>query len=172
MLKLIGSVIVVCATTAMGFYYAGVYAQRVKQLRLIQYALNSLESEIVYTSTPLIEAFENVSAKSNEPIKELFSLMSENLMGKNTEGVLNAFEEARSKVSDTLYFDKKEMEIIASFMNSLGNSDIEGQKKNFNITIKKLEAFELDAEERRKKNEKLFRYLGVSAGMLIIIILV
>lgn len=172
MLKLIGSVIVVCATTTMGFYYAGVYAQRVKQLRLIQYALNSLESEIVYTSTPLIEAFENVSAKSNEPIKKLFSLMSKNLMGKNTEGVLSAFEEARNKVSNSLYFDKKEMEIIASFMNSLGNSDIEGQKKNFNITIKKLEAFELDAEERRKKNEKLFRYLGVSAGMLIIIILV
>lgn len=172
MLKIIGSIIVICTTTIMGFYYAGIYTQRVNQLRIIQYALNILESEIVYTSTPLIEAFQNVSDKSGDPIKKLFSVMSNNLKEKTTQSVLSAFKYAEKGLKGEIYFGKEELEVIYSFMNSLGNSDIEGQKKNFNLTIKKLEAFELRAEENRKKNEKLFRYLGVSAGMLIVIVLI
>lgn len=172
MLKLIGSIIVICATTIMGFNYASIYTKRVKQLRVIQYAFNILESEIVYTSTPLVEAFQNVGDKSSDTIKKLFLSMSQNLSLKNTQNVLCAFKEAEKSLKGEIYFEKEELEIIYSFMNSLGNSDIEGQKKNFNITIKKLEAFEIRAEESRRKNEKLFRYLGVSAGMLIVIILV
>jgi len=172
MLKIIGSIVVITATSIMGFYYAGIYVERVKQIRSIQYALNILESEIVYTSTPLAEAFKNVSEKSCEPFKKLFLSLSENLRMKNVESVTNAFSIVLSKLRGELYFDKEELEVIDSFMKSLGNTDIEGQKKNFHITIKKLEAFEIRAEENRKKNEKLFKYLGVASGMLIVIILV
>ena len=52
-----------------------IYARELNNIRIIQYALNILESEIVYTSTPLIEAFQNVSDKSSDPIKKLFSVM-------------------------------------------------------------------------------------------------
>jgi stage III sporulation protein AB len=172
MLKIIGSLIVIGATTIMGFYYAGIYVERVKQIRGIQYALNILESEIVYTSTPLAEAFKNVGDKSSEPFKRLFYKLSENLRNKNVESVTNAFKSAFESLKGEIYFEKEEIEVIYSFMKSLGNSDVEGQKKNFNITIKKLEAFELKAEENRRKNERLFKYLGVSCGMLVVIILV
>ena len=171
MLKIIGSFIVIVATTIIGFYYAGIYVERVKQIRAIQYALNVLESEIVYTSTPLADAFKSVGEKSNEPFKRLFSNLSENLRNKNIESVANAFKAATENLKGEIYFQKEELEVIDSFMKSLGNTDVEGQKKNFNITIKKLEAFELKAEESRRKNEKLFKYLGISCGMLVVIIL-
>jgi stage III sporulation protein AB len=172
MLKIIGSLIVIGATTIMGFYYAGIYVERVKQIRAIQYALNILESEIVYTSTPLAEAFKSVGSKSSEPFKRLFNNLSENLRNKNVGSVANAFKVALDNLKGEIYFEKEELEVIDSFMKSLGNTDVEGQKKNFNITIKKLEAFELKAEESRKKNERLFKYLGISCGMLVVIMLV
>lgn len=172
MLKIFGSLIVVTATTIMGFYYAGVYKERVKQIRGIQYALNILESEIVYTSTPLIQAFINISERVNEPFKKLFFILSENLKNKNVESVSAAFRQACVSLKGQLLFENEEIEVLDSFMKSLGTSDVEGQKKNFNITIKKLEYFEKKAEENRKKNERLFKYLGVSCGMLIVIILV
>lgn len=172
MLKIIGSLIVIGATTVMGFYFADTYVQRVKQLRAIQYALAALESEIVYTATPLIEAFHNVSEKCEEPLKKLFLNLSNILREKKINSISTAFNEAIELVKNEIHLGKEEMDVINSFIYSLGDTDIEGQKKNFNITIKKLESLEIKAEENRKKNEKLFRYLGVCTGMLIVIVLI
>lgn len=172
MLKIFGSLIVIFATSIMGFYYANVFTERVKQLRELQYALNILETEIVYTSTPLIEALRNVSERCDSGIKKIFLLTSEKLKEKYSLGVLYAFKEAEKSLKGEIFFDKEEFEVLYSFMSTLGGSDVEGQKKIFNITVKKLEAFEKKAEDRRTKNEKLYRYLGVSAGMVIVILLV
>lgn len=171
MLKIIGSLIVIVSCGIMGFYYGDVFYRRVKQLTSIQYAINLLEAEIVYTSTPLSEAFKNVSNKAKEPISRIFEYLSMRLMDKEVTDVQSAFFEALQKYKVELYFNKEEIEVLASFMGALGNTDVEGQKKNFNITSKKLESLEKLAEENRKKNEKLFRYLGVCTGMLIVIIL-
>jgi stage III sporulation protein AB len=172
MLKLIGSFIVIVAASLIGFSYATVYSHRVKHIREIQYALNMLESEIIYTSTPLIDALISIAGKSSENIATLLTKMAELLRDKRIDSVFGAFDEAYKQTKSELYFEKEEVDIIASFMQSLGNSDIEGQKKNFNITIKKLEGFEKKAEEMKAKNEKLFRYLGVCSGVLIVIILI
>jgi stage III sporulation protein AB len=172
MLKLIGSFIVILTTTIIGFTYAKVYMDRVKQLRDLQYALNMLESEILYTATPLVVALSSVAEKSSEAVKHLFLNMADLLREKKIGSVHEAFNEAYKISKSELFLEDEEVNIIASFMQSLGSSDIEGQKKNFNITIKKLEGFEKKAEELRVKNEKLYRYLGVCAGVLIVIILV
>jgi stage III sporulation protein AB len=171
MLKIIGSLIVISAATITGFSYARVFSERVKQLRDIQYALRALEAEIVYTETPLSAAFNNVGLKCSKPISKLFLCISEVLNKKQVKSVLDAFNEANLDSKDELYLNKEEIEVMSSFMNSLGNTDIEGQKKNFNITIKKLELFEAKAEENKSKNEKLYKYLGVSAGLLVVIVL-
>lgn len=172
MLKLIGSLIVIASTGIMGFYYGDIFYRRVKQLTSIQYAINLLEAEIVFTSTPLSEAFKNVANKTKEPINKIFEYLSMRLMDKEVTDVQSAFFEALKKNKGELYFNKEEVEVLASFMSALGASDVEGQKKNFNITSKKLESLEKLAEESRRKNEKLFRYLGVCTGMLIVIILI
>lgn len=172
MLKVLGALVVIGATTIMGFLYSRAFEVRVKQLRDMQYALNMLESEIIYTATPLIQALRHVSEKSSDSIRSIFDRIAVLLKDKRVEGVHEAFNEAVKESKRELYFEKEEIDVIASFMHSLGSSDIEGQKKNFNITIKKLETFEEKAEETRVKNEKLYRYLGVCAGVLIVIILV
>lgn len=172
MLKILGSLIVILATSIIGFSYAKVYGIRVKQIRNMQYALSMLESEIIYTATPLIQAFQIVGERAYEGVRELFVNMSEMLKQRESGGVFETFNKAYEKSRNILYFEKEEVEVIASFMQSLGSSDIEGQKKNFNITIKKLEEFEKKAEEARIKNEKLYKYFGVCAGMIIVIILV
>lgn len=172
MLKLIGSIIIIAGTTAIGFTYSNIYLQRVRQLRDMQFALNMLETEIVYTATPLIEALFSVGEKSSNIIKNIFSGMAETLREKKKSSVYDAFIYVCNLLKEDIYFDKEEIGTISSFMQSLGNSDIDGQKKNFNITIKKLEDFEKKAEEIRAKNQKLYRYLGLCFGALIVIILV
>jgi stage III sporulation protein AB len=171
-LKLLGSLIVIFSTTFIGYVYSRVYAERVKQLRDMQYALNMLESEIIYTSTPLIEALSSVGEKSGSIVKKLLINMSDILRNKKCENISDAFFEAAKSVKNDLYFEDEEIELISSFIQSIGSSDLESQKKNFNITVQKLESFEKKADEKRIKNEKLYRYLGLCTGVLIVIILV
>jgi stage III sporulation protein AB len=65
LLKLLGSLIIIAGATVIGFTYSGIYLQKVKQLRDMQFALNMMETEISYTATPLIEVFFSVGEKSS-----------------------------------------------------------------------------------------------------------
>jgi stage III sporulation protein AB len=172
MMKLLGGIIVIAAATSIGFVYSRIYTERVKQLRDLQYALNILESEIIYTSSPLIDALLSASQKSSTSAGKLLSSMSELLGSRNAESIYDAFNSAYDSVKSELFLEKEEIDVLGSFVQSIGSADIEGQKKNFNITLKKLEGFEKSAEETRNKNEKLYRYLGLCAGVLIVIVLV
>lgn len=172
MLKILGSIIIIAGATVIGFTYSNIYLQRVKQLRDMQFALNMMETEIAYTATPLTEVLLSVGEKSSIIIKKIFAGMADTLISKKKNSVFEAFMYTYNQMKGEIYLDKEEIEVVSSFMQSLGSSDIEGQKKNFNITIKRLESFEKRAEEIRNKNEKLYRYLGLSFGVLIVIILV
>ena len=172
MLKLIGSLLVIGSTSLIGIYYSRVFFERLQQIRDFQYAFTMLESEIVYSSMPLSEALECVSLKSKSPIKEFFYAFSNKLLKKETEGIVEGFKETLSEFQKEIKLSKEEIDTVISFLKSLESSDMEGQKINFNITMKKFEGFEKKAEVEVVKNEKLYKYLGVCSGILIVIILI
>ncbi|KMT21340.1 stage III sporulation protein SpoIIIAB [Clostridium cylindrosporum] len=172
MLKVIGSILVIMSTTLVGFYYSRMFSERLKQIRELQYSLNMLESEIIYSASPLIQAMEYVAERSRAPINEFFRVFSEKLYKKEIEGILEGFQSTMMEFKGKLRLEKDEIDTLASFVKSLESSDLEGQKANFNITMKKLEGFEKRAEESMTKNEKLYKYLGVCSGLLVVIILV
>lgn len=172
MLKLIGSILVIASTSLAGFYYSKTFLERLKQIREMQYALTMLESEIIYSSSPLTEALNYIAKRSSSPLKEFFSKFSEKLKNKEVEGILEGFRLTLNEFKTELKFQKDEIDSISSFLKSLESSDLEGQKKSFNITIKKLNDFEKRAHEIMIKNEKLYKYLGVCSGLLVVIILI
>lgn len=172
MLKILGSFLIILSTSGMGFLYAYGYKERVRQLRELQFTINALSSEILYSSNPLWIAFLNVANKCSSPFKELFLNMSDSLKEKSTETISDSFELALKQQRDNVYLDKEDLDLLRTFINGLSSNDCEGHKKNFNITQKKLEGLEKIAEENRNKNERLYKYLGVLSGLLIVILLV
>ncbi|QCX32707.1 stage III sporulation protein AB [Caloramator sp. E03] len=172
MLKVLGSIIIIASTSTIGFLYSMVFSERISQIRDIQYILNMLESEVVFKSTPVTEAFYNVSLGCSEAVKKLLITISNLLKEKQVEGIIQAFDKSLELVKSELYLEDEEIEVIRTFMQTLGIGDLEAQKKNFNITLEKLKTFEKNAEEAKKKKERLYQYLGVSFGILIVIILI
>lgn len=171
LLKLIGSFLIIIASTFMGYYISWLYYEKVKQIRDIQFAFNFLESEIIYSSEPLYIALKKVGEKFSGPMKILFMKMSDMLKDHKKDSVYEAFLEAYQMMNEKFYFDKEEIDIIKSFLHGIGSNDLEGQKKNFNIAIKKLELIEKKAEEKRQSSDKLIKYLGFSFGVVIVVIL-
>jgi stage III sporulation protein AB len=171
-LKILGSIMVIASSGIIGFLYSSFYYMRVKQLRNLEFALNLLEAEIVFSKAPLREAFSNVTSRCISPIKELFQEFETQLALNSRQELRTILSVSLAKFKSKLYLADEELEVLAAFFNGLGSTDLEGQKKNFNITMKKLQSIGQKAEENRQKNEKLFRYLGVCCGMLIVIILI
>lgn len=54
----------------------------------------------------------------------------------------------------------------------LGQMDLDGQVNEIRLTMKFLENKIEDAQMERKKNEKLYKTLGATIGLAIVIILV
>ncbi len=60
MMKIIGAVLIIIATTWTGFEASRHLSERPRQLRLLKSALQSLEAEIMYGHTPLHEAMQEI----------------------------------------------------------------------------------------------------------------
>jgi len=67
---------------------------------------------------------------------------------------------------------KEDIDILIDLSKTLGESDIEGQKSVFNLTIDNIKKQINEADEIMKKNVKLFRYLGFTMGAMLVILIV
>lgn len=171
LLKIIGSILIISASGFIGFLYSKDCSARPQQLREIQNMLQMLENEISFLSTPLSEAFERIYKSSNNSISAIFKSAHEYLIDNLNYNASEAWALAvRDNIKKTSLKEEDE-EILVSFGKILGSSDVEGQIGNIRLTVNQLKMQEHKAEEIRKKNENMYRTLGVLGGIAIVILL-
>ncbi|GAB6117635.1 hypothetical protein JCM16816_12320 [Thermoanaerobacter brockii subsp. lactiethylicus] len=168
-MKLLGIVLVIFSTSSLGYLFALKYKMRRWILKSMISSLNLFKIEITYSKAPLGEILMAISRSSDKSIKFVFSktgmILSQNegyTAGEAWEIALNEW--------DNGYLKKEDVEILRSFGFGLGNSDVYNQEKNFDLAIELLKRQLSNAEEESKKNEKLYKNIGVLAGLAIIIL--
>ena len=170
--KIIGGLMVIAACGLLGIAAANRYSIRLKDIRRFRASIQMLETEIIYGCTPLPHALNNISAKIEGPLKRFYSMISEDL----NSGCNTSLDAVWSKGSDRLQKDtclkNTDRELVAGFGKVLGSSDREDQKKHFELFYIQLKQHELEAEEERRKNEKMYKTLGFLSGLVIFILLV
>jgi len=170
-LKIIGSMLIITASSFIGFIYSRECAKRPQQLREIQGMLQILENEISFLSNLLADAFEKAYKSNRDATSLIFKSAFENLCDNKGYNAQEAWELAvRDNIKKTSLNEEDE-QILMSFGKMLGNSDVEGQVSNIRLTINQLKMQELKAEETRKKNESMYRALGVLGGIASVILL-
>lgn len=172
MLKIIGSIIIIFSSTFLGFIYSERFKKRVIQLNEFQRSINQLENEIAYTHEPLPDTFRNIAKRSSFPVNMIFSYISDSLMEGKYDNVYEAFKASLEKYKNQIDLKKDDINIIIDLSKSLGESDIEGQKKLFAMITENLKKQIALAEDSMKKNVKIYRYLGFGIGSVMVIMLV
>lgn len=172
MLRILGSILVILSTTILGFIYSDSFKKRVSQLNEFQRSINQLENEITYTHEPLPDTFKNISERSSFPINSIFKDISGSLLEGKYDNVYEAFNASFDKYRNQIDLKKDDINIIIDLSKSLGESDIEGQKKLFAMINENLKKQIAAAEESMKKNVKIYRYLGFGIGSVMVIILI
>ena len=158
---------ILLGTSYIGILMSKKYSNRVKDLKEMRKALNFFEEKIKFTYEPIPDVFNEISHKMNHNISEIFEKSSKK-MENESAGV--AWEEAVDN-SDT-NFSKEDIEIIKGLAKMLGRTDIDGQVSEIRLTSKFLDVQIKEAENEKNKNEKLYKTLGVTVGLAIVIVLI
>ena len=88
-------------------------------------------------------------------------------MKKKTAG--DAWKYALDNSSTSM--NEEDIEILKGFEKMLGKTDAEGQLSEIKLMERFIDNQILDAEEDQKVNEKLYKNLGITVGLAIVIIL-
>lgn len=171
MIKIIGAVFILIATTWTGFEAARHLSERPRQLRQLKSALQSLEAEIMYGHTPLHEASRRLAAQITKPLSWFFEAFSNRLMSSETT-VKAAWEESLKEVWKLTALKQGELEILKQFGETLGRHDRTSQQKHIQLAITHLEREEADACDKQIKYERMVKSLGFLSGLLLVILLI
>lgn len=170
-MKWIGAICIILATTWSGFEASRLLRERTKQLRQLKMALQSLEAEIMYGHTPLMDASLRLSQQLSRPLSWLFELFARKLQ-KGTMNARQAWEESLHEVWKMTALKEGEFEIMKQFGETLGQYDHEIQQNYIRLTMVHLEREEGDAMEKQQRYEKMMKSLGVLTGILIVLLLI
>ncbi|MCX7843271.1 MAG: stage III sporulation protein SpoIIIAB [Clostridia bacterium] len=169
-LKIGGSLLVLAASSLIGWILAGDFSRRPNELRALQGMLEMFETEITFMSNVIADAFDKISKSSQSSVALFFKLTAEKLQA----GGMNACQAWEAAVKEGIRataLNKEDESILLSFGKMLGNSDVEGQVKNIRLTLHQLKLQEQKAEESRKKNESMCKSLGVLGGLAVVVVL-
>ncbi|HEU5141174.1 MAG TPA: stage III sporulation protein SpoIIIAB [Bacillales bacterium] len=171
MIKWMGALFVVAATTAGGFRWAKQYSERPRQLRQLKTALQALEAEIMYGLTPLGEACTHLAMQFPDPLRTFFQIFSDRLQ-EGSSSVQQAWEESIKDIWPQTALGNGEREVMRQFGATLGKHDRDHQQKQIRLTLSHLEREEAEAKDAQYRNEKMIKSLGFLAGLLIILLLI
>ena len=168
-IKYIEISLIIFISTIIGILYSKKYVNRVKDLEEIKKGLYIFKSKIEFTYEPIPEVFKDLKKDLNSNIGNIF-LTSSNNMNKYDASLSweKALEEEKAHTS----FEKRDIDIILGLSKMLGCTDLEGQINNIDLVCSLLDNQIDEAIILKKKNEKLYKTLGLSMGLAIAIILI
>jgi stage III sporulation protein AB len=146
-------------------------SDRTDQLTELQMCLQMLETEICYGSTPLEIAFYKISQRGSGVIGRLFSRCSYYFQHLDGATTFECWQKSIEDATPKLALKKSELEWIRHFGQIVGNSDREDQQKHIQLMMAHLKKTEAEAREDQLKYEKMYKTLGVLAGVLIVILI-
>lgn len=169
--KIAGSIIVLLSCSFIGVILSRDCIKRPAQLRELQGVLQMLENQISYLCDVIAEAFEKISRVGGTQTCIFFSRTMEILKEGKTISAAEAWEQAVVQCIPRTALNREDQEILSTFGKLLGNTDVEGQIGNIRLTIGQLKLQEEKAEESRKKNENMYRSLGILGGLAVVTVL-
>jgi stage III sporulation protein AB len=167
--RALGAGLVVFACAGLGFQIARSYRERPRQLAELSNAVRMLRAEIEYSLTPLPQALDKVARRTSKPVETLFGSAAERLVRGDT--VADAFMVAVNRLRQLSALKRDDLDVLTEFASTLGLSDMAHQSQQLDLALHRLIGLETEAREMQRKNERMWQYLGVLLGLLMVVIL-
>src|SRR5699024_2575383 len=140
-------------------------------IRQVKNALLILEAEILYSQSPLLEAFETIAKQVPNPMKSFFQSLVHKMQTHvyDLNGLWNSSVE---ELMDQSSLKENEAEILKQFGRTLGQHDFSQQQKHIQLSIHHLERELEEARDDQYKYSKMSKSLGFLSGVFIVLLLI
>ena len=148
-LKIVIYTCIFLSSSAIGILVSKKYEDRVSELKEFKNALNMFKTKIKFTYEPIPEIFEEISKQINSNTGKIFKLASSNME-------VLAAGDAWNMAVDTniLSINEEDRSILKNLSKLLGQTDIDGQINQIELTSKFLDE-QIVKAERNENNEKI-----------------
>lgn len=153
-------------STAIGILISKSYQNRVVELKEFKNVLNIMKTKIKFTYEPLAEIFKQIAKENQTSIERIFGQMANQLTYNQAKDV---WEDCIQNADISIKQEDKD--ILKKLGKLLGQTDVDGQVSEIEVTESFLDMQIEKAEEEKKKNQKIYKTLGVVAGLVFVIIL-
>ncbi|ATY84394.1 stage III sporulation protein AB [Kyrpidia spormannii] len=171
LLQWVGSAFVLTASAGLGFYKAERLRKRVEALRSVQAGLQLLDTEIAFSATPLPRALARIARVCAPPAAVIFADAAEGLESRPEVGAGVHWEAAVGKRCAELALAPADEEILVQFGRTLGVSDREDQRKHIRMALERLSVQEREAAGEAAQRVRMWRSLGILAGLAVVVLL-
>lgn len=153
-------------STAIGILISKSYQNRVVELKEFKNVLNIMKTKIKFTYEPLAEIFKQIAKENQTSIERIFGQMANQLTYNQAKDV---WEDCIQNADISIKQEDKD--ILKKLGKLLGQTDVDGQVSEIEVTESFLDMQIEKGEEEKKKNQKIYKTLGVVAGLVFVIIL-
>ena len=160
-------IVIFSLSTAIGLIISKMYENRVNELKEFKSIFNIMKTKIKFTYEPLREIFLQISKDNNTKIEKIFGQMACQIQYEQVEKVWStAIQKADISIN------QEDKNIIKKLGKLLGQTDVEGQISEIEVAENFLDMQIEKAEDEKKKNQKMYKTLGVVVGLVFVIILI
>lgn len=169
MFKILGCILVFTGSTCIGIIKSASYKARRTELENTMELLRMLQMNITYRKDALQKTFIRTADLKECWFSELLRSCSNMLAEHMTIEDAWQISIDRNMALCPLYHN--DLEILKDIAMGLGKSDIKGQADIFEPALLRLTAALSEAAELEKKQGRMYRSLGMAAGLVIVILL-
>lgn len=169
--KMMGSFLILGATSYGGWQVAAAYARRPRQLRDLQTGLAVLQTEVEYGATPLPEALDSAARAAGPEVGAFFAGTAGQLRAGVGMTPGEALRAALAEAEGDTALRPGDLAVMDALSSVLGASGRHDQVRHLALARERLVGEEARAAEERARCEKVARYLGVLSGAALVLIL-
>jgi len=165
MLKLIGSILIITATTGIGFTKSKDMQNCLNTLEELKKLFCLLRSELQYTHAPFAELFSKISEKTSTPYREWLSNLSQRLMNKTRSSFWEIWCLSITEDMKEANLKEKELEELKNVGKNMEYIE------SLELYIEQLEYRIKNTREAYQSKRKLCQSMGIMGGIFLVILL-
>ncbi len=169
MIRFLGAVLLSLGGLGIGLAAVSRLAGRVRDLRELESAVETLERELGWRLAPLPEALERAAEGIGGRTARFFRLCARGASAPDGGPFRQVWTECMG--ASRMYLEREDAAILEELGTVLGRYDGDSQRQALERAAARLTEQRKKAEERRERLGRLYGILGLSGGVLLVILL-
>lgn len=170
-IRLAGAALVLSACSGMGFFFAGQWGERLKNMEYLKKLMFLLKGEIVYAHSPLTEGFERTGEKGGGEIGNLFLRVARRLNRQQGEPFYTIWQEEIDALPKSCCLKEEDRQSLKGLGEHLGYLDLEMQERTILLYLEQMDLTIGYLREHKQERRRLYTSLGIMGGIFLTILM-